>query len=208
MRHGSRGNRHNWSSLAAEASRRDRRRSSCFSAAGAGQQFPVHSREDTLASTVGDRGVSPHEGICRRPRSYGSLQPATLKQLDRGRTPFGQPWNGPGGHTPARDLSLCDGVVSDALDTSFITRLTGGEALVAAVFAQAAAVAGAHVAKGTRGGRGGRGRGLREGGVLRRGPVSIMSRLLQGALEGSHSGAWQDGQGGQGSRSRNLQARK
>lgn len=98
---------------------------------------------------------------------------------------------------PAGDFALGDGVVAHALDAGLVAGGTRGQALVAAVLAQAAAVAGAHVAEGARGrGRGRRGGLDRRGRRVRgRGLVRVMCGLVQGALEAAHQGAWQDFRG-------------
>lgn len=109
----------------------------------------------------------------------------------------------------ARDLALGDGVVAHALDGGLVARGARRQPLVAAVLAQAAAVAGADVAERARGRGRGRRRGLRRrrGRVGRRGLVAVGRRLLQGALEAAHQGAWQDGRGRAGTRAAQGRAR-
>jgi hypothetical protein len=95
-----------------------------------------------------------------------------------------------GGHAPARNLPLGQDIVANALDAGFIAARARREALVAAVFAKAAAIARAHVAERRRGRAGrwrrGRGGGLRVGDVWRGRLVAVVRGLLQGALEARH----------------------
>jgi len=51
------------------------------------------------------------------------------------------------GDVPARDLSFGDGIEADALDVSLFASSTSWQPLVAAIFAQSAAIAGRDIAE-------------------------------------------------------------
>jgi len=51
------------------------------------------------------------------------------------------------GGAPSWNFLFCDGVISNTGDTSFGATGATGELLVAAIFAQSAAIAGAHIAE-------------------------------------------------------------